>query len=132
MVLLRIGVRVAAGISAADFRFEMDCERCSVVLVWIGSGSGRHTEGAGKGVSFSGGVGVACSCTLTGPETSTDAQGASAPGLIALASMEPKIPAGRLTTESPPLASFNAATISAAFCLVLSNAIFAHVSFSTH
>jgi len=63
---------VAAGISGADFRFEMDCdERCSTVLERIGSGSGKHTTEAGKGASFSGGVEVACSCTLTGPETST-------------------------------------------------------------
>ena len=62
---------VAAGIFAADFRFEMDCETCSTVLERIGSGGGKHTAEAGMGVSFSGGVGVACSCTLTGPETST-------------------------------------------------------------
>src|SRR5260221_6297800 len=43
---------------------------------------------------------------------------------------EPAEPAGRLILVSPLLASFKAATISMALCLVVSSAIFAHLSLS--
>jgi len=122
----------------------MDCERCPTMLGQTVPGSGKNVVEAGKGVSVGGGVGVACPCTLTGSETDTrcpedgltigpepDAQAPPAAGLISSEYIGPKTPAGSLTIAFPPLASFNAATISTAFCLVVSNVIFAHVSLST-